>query len=184
MDDLSRLEKLQADLEKVVLMPLKPYQAPPIAPLAPKATSTPIPPATVTRPGSAAETIVRENSRRHDSGSDSGNELALDDVKGAASAAGNAGVADENIPQDIFELIKKICSVIVMTDNSVGKTKVVKGTLGLIEHCEKKEAFTMQQKQRLRGWYQTLRNPSSFRGGIRQQPQYVEQLSKMRKSFE
>lgn len=149
MDDLPRLEKLQADLEKVVLMPLKPYHAPPIASLAPKLS--PVPGA-----------VAREGTHRHDSGSDSGNELGLDEASGKTT--------DENIPQEIFELMKKICSIIIMSDSSVAKTKVVKSTIGLIEHCLNMEAYTVHQKQRFRGWYQALRNPASFRS-IRQQQQ-------------
>lgn len=161
MDDLPRLEKLHADLEKIVLMPLKPYAAPPVPPLSKVAPNN---------PNTVFQT--RENSQRHDSGSDSGNELGMEEVLASASA-GNAK-QDENLPQEIFELVKKICSIIIMSDCSVAKTKVVKSSIALIDHCLEKEAYTVQQKQRFRGWHQALRNPASFRS-IRQQQQQQQQ---------
>lgn len=83
----------------------------------------------------------------------------------------------ENIPQSIFEVLKKVCSIIVLSDCPVPKvvTKVVKNASALLEHCIEREAYQPQQKQYFRAWLKLLRNPSPLRSMRQQQQQQQQQ---------
>ncbi len=143
-NDLAALDRLMPELEKVILMPLKPCSA----------------------------------STRHDSGnsvdSSGSTELPEQHVHQLGYSLSTAGPAQENIPADIFELLKKVCSLLMLADNY--HHVVVAAFINLLERCMMKEAFTSQQKHHFGAWLQRLKtvwNPQSVRKANEYKRKYV-----------
>ena len=146
-NDLSKLEKLLPELEKIILMPLKPY-----------------PLLSQQQHGHLLfyhQQLQQQKSKRHDSGSDSGTELC-----GSLEEKQRSWVKAENIPLEVFEVLKKICSLILISDGSCSYNVIVTMYVCLLERCLGREAFNHQQKQSFHAWIHRLRtvwNPPTIR---------------------
>jgi len=95
---MNLLSQILRDLETFVLMPTKPYTPP---------ASNPIQTTSARAMSSATRT------GRHDSGSDSGTDLCHDDD----SHSGTVEVP-ENIPGMLFDILKKIFTIVILSDSS------------------------------------------------------------------
>ncbi|TRY71902.1 hypothetical protein TCAL_17161 [Tigriopus californicus] len=144
LDDLVRLEKLLPEVEKVVLMPLKPYNA----------THHSLSMDLSSHSNNTLVHVIAPPKAASDSGmSDSFGDIPEDSTM--PNWPSSCKPDTENIPQSIFEVLKKVCSIIVLSDCPVPKvvTKVVKNASALLEHCIEREAYQPQQKQTW--WVQT-----------------------------
>ena len=86
----------------------------------------------------------------------------LQQLSSAAAAAGCDTMP--NIAGELFELLKKIGSTVLMAENF--HHGVVVHFVSLLERCAAKEAFSPQQKASMQGWIQRLKtvwNPSMRR---------------------
>ena len=134
---MGKLEKMLPDLEKIILMPLKPYQQSAIGTRRRLSSSSdqqlcaaaPPPPPP---PG-----------------------INLDQQEGENN---------NNIPEEIFEVLKRVCSCILLSE--AFHHGVVTVYVCLLERCLHREAFTNHQKQLFSAWIHRLRsvwNPPSIR---------------------
>jgi hypothetical protein len=131
------------ELENYVLMPLKPFTAPPSNPI--QTTSS-----------RALTSATRTG--RHDSGSDSGTDLCHDDE--------NSVIAEstKNVPGLIFNTLKKVFMIILLSDTT--NHEVITVFACLLERCRAKESFNVTQKKCFNSWLQKLRtlwNPPAIR---------------------
>ena len=130
------------DLEKIILMPLKPYQQSAIG--------------TRRRLSSAAGNL--DPYHQHQLASSAGG-LTSDHHPFPSSQ-----LQQENLPEEIFEVLKRVCSCILLSE--AFHHGVVTVYVCLLERCLHREAFTNQQKQLFSAWIHRLRsvwNPPSIR---------------------
>eukprot|EP00095_Tigriopus_kingsejongensis_P005815 maker-scaffold716_size107355-snap-gene-0.28 protein:Tk05815 transcript:maker-scaffold716_size107355-snap-gene-0.28-mRNA-1 annotation:"protein smaug homolog 2" len=162
LDDLARLEKILPEIEKIVLMPLKPLPNTGIA-LPMRCSSESLQGPYKWPNSSGMESIL-------DLSGDESKPTSLNRVPGCGLGLPMIE-ENENIPQSIFEVLKKVCSIVLLSDCPVPKTvsKVVKNISSLLEQCIEREAYHLQQKQCFRTWLKALRNPNALRSIRNQQ---------------
>ena len=111
--------------------------------------------------------LISRQERRHDSGSDSGTELADDAILhglstspagGGEAASKPASVESENVPQLLFELLEKTFSLIICKQvDDRDRDRVVAQFFRLVERrCLRREAFTGHHKQWFHTWLKRM----------------------------
>ncbi len=166
INELRDLLRILPEMEKIILMPMKPTQQqqqrhqPSTLPSS--SLSSKLPLTTDVSSCSAAAILSREE-RRHDSGSDSGTELAEEAGGGSAGAGGqqpphqqgslNDSSKEDKVSQEIFELLEKTFSIIICRQrDDRDRDRVVQHFYRLVERrCLRRDAFTPEQKL----WFQT-----------------------------
>ena len=198
--ELRDLLQVLPEIEKIILMPLKAHGS---SAAKPDTSSTrpsvllhqqqqpvhqnPPPPtggagATVDMSAFSPAGILSRQEKRHDSGSDSGTELADDSLHAlstspgsssshgggamaspaAGTAAAGASTADpvlsENVPQLLFELLEKTFSIIICKQvDDRDRDRVVLQFFKLVERrCLRREAFTCHHKQWFHTWLKRM----------------------------
>ena len=127
-NDSDGLVKVLRDLEAIVLMPLKPYQAQPHR-------------GSLGGYGGGQANLISKS--RNDSGSDSGTEV------------GPEFHESEDVPGQIFEILKSISTEIFVKEYT--NHEVVTVFACLLEKCLTREAYSPCQKQLITGWLQKLK---------------------------
>ena len=145
-NDMNMLSQILRELETFVLMPTKPYTPP---------ASNPIQTASSRAMSSATRT------GRHDSGSDSGTDLCHDED---GHPTGGAVEAPENVPGLMFDILKKIFTIVILSDSN--NHEVITVFACLLERCRAKESFDTVQKKFFTNCLQKLRalwNPPAIK---------------------
>ena len=146
LTDMGKLEKMLPDLEKIILMPLKPYQLSAIG------TRRRLSSGGVGNPEQQQQQQLHLGVMVSNFSSSSG------------SMAAPPLPQHENIPEEIFEVLKRVCSCILLSE--AFHHGVVTVYVCLLERCLHREAFTNHQKQLFSAWIHRLRsvwNPPSIR---------------------
>jgi len=165
-NDLARLERILPELEKVILMPLKPTVAAAAAAAAQRGicSSCLSPSSMMTSscrgcyppisPRGAGGGPIGSNltSSRHNSGNSVDSGTTDHDLQQLSMSSGDSTA---NIPGELFEILKKIGSTVLMAESF--HHGVVVHFVALLERCASKEAFSAPQKQHFSAWIQRLK---------------------------